>query len=232
MRCRPGCGCRVRLRWGRFSEFNSSRPCLRGSRAGRASVTLRFKSTLLRSAASMPFFTRLRRASHLSLLGQRNMAQRKATPMQRSPGILPYDFAKELRGWLTVHPCTGSQLARIPASHPAGFPTFLCRRIGAPGSAHRARQSEKQSQSPLGNCSCVAMHKDVRMPRTQDALDRPLDGCCRRRSTSPIHGVVAPASTQSSSAFGTFSRCAGEGSTRAKMKRAGVRFVLAAQDAQ
>ncbi len=66
------------------------------------------------------FFTRLRRASHLSLSGQRNMAQRKATPMQRSPGILPCDCAKRFRGWLTVHPWTGSQLTRIPASHPAG----------------------------------------------------------------------------------------------------------------
>ncbi len=110
-------------------------------------VTSLVQSTLLRSAASLPYFTRLRRASHLSLCGQRNMAQRKATPMQRSPGILPSDCAKELRGWLTVHPCTGSQLARIPASHPAGFPTFLRRYIGAPGSAHRARQSEQQSQS-------------------------------------------------------------------------------------
>jgi hypothetical protein len=35
--------------------------------------------------------------------------------------------------------------------------------------------------STLGNCSCVA-----------------LDGCSRRRSTSPIHGVVPPASMQSS----------------------------------
>ena len=38
----------------------------------------------------------------------------------------------------------------------------------------------------LGNCSCVA-----------------LDGCSRRRSTSPIHGVVPPASLQSSCVFCT-----------------------------
>ncbi len=41
--------------------------------------------TLLRSAASLPCFARLRRASHLSLCGQRNMAQRKATPHSRLP---------------------------------------------------------------------------------------------------------------------------------------------------
>ena len=90
----------------------------------------------------MPFFTRLRRASHLSLSGHcaagaartaklagraegrkpgvKKVTKRNATPMQRSPGILPSDFAKRFRGWLTVHPWTDSQLARIPASHPSG----------------------------------------------------------------------------------------------------------------
>ena len=59
-----------------------------------------------------------RRASYFSLRGQREVTKRKATPIQRSPGILPSDSAQRLRGWLTVHPWTGSQLARIPASHP------------------------------------------------------------------------------------------------------------------
>jgi len=90
----------------------------------------------------MPFFTRLQRASHFPLCGQEKATtapqerreqrswpegrragargQEKATPMQRSPGILPSDCAKRFRGWLTVRPCTGSQLARIHASHPAG----------------------------------------------------------------------------------------------------------------
>ena len=66
-------------------------------------------------------FTRLWRASHFSLRAQRKVTKRKSTPMQRSPGILPCDFAQRLRGWLTVHPWTGSQLARIPASHPSGL---------------------------------------------------------------------------------------------------------------
>jgi hypothetical protein len=66
-------------------------------------------------------FTRRRRASYFSLRGQREVTKRNAAPMQRSPGVLPSDSAQRLRGWLTVPPWTGSQLARIPASHPAGF---------------------------------------------------------------------------------------------------------------
>jgi hypothetical protein len=44
-----------------------------------------------------------RRASHFSLRGQREVTKRKATPIQRSPGILPCDCAQRLRGCLTVH---------------------------------------------------------------------------------------------------------------------------------
>ncbi len=106
--------------------------------------------TLLRSAASMPFFTRLRRASHFLLRGQEKVTEEKATPMQRSPGILPCDFAKRFRGWLTVHPCTDSQLARIPASHPAGTPPPLRRRIGAPFTAHPAQQNRAEADADSG----------------------------------------------------------------------------------
>ena len=93
--------------------------------------------TLLRRAASLPFFTRLRRASHLSLLGQRNMAQRKATPVQRSPGIrqlllrgstscihavacLP-TAQRDSGGSPTVHPWTDVELGAIHYAHPAGL---------------------------------------------------------------------------------------------------------------
>ncbi len=58
-------------------------------------------------------------------------------------------------------------------------------------------QMDWPSRQPLGNCSCIALppaslqsscvvlHKDVRMPRAQDALERPLD-CCFRRSSRPL----------------------------------------------
>ncbi len=58
-------------------------------------------------------FTRLRRASDFFLSGQEEVTKKKATPVGRSPDILPYDFASVLRGSLNVHPCTCSELARI-----------------------------------------------------------------------------------------------------------------------
>jgi len=86
--------------------------------------------------------------------GQEKVTKEKATPMQRSPGILPCDSAQRLRGWLTVHPWTGSQLARIPASHPriesgagsAGLLSAAAPLHGGPG--HCASCAAKTKQIP------------------------------------------------------------------------------------
>ena len=90
-------------------------------------------------------FTRLRRASYFLLRGQEKVTKEKATPMQRSLGILPCDSAQRLRGWLTVHPWTDSQLARIPASHPAGL-------VSATAPLHRG---------PIHCASCAAKTKRI-----------------------------------------------------------------------
>ena len=46
----------------------------------------------------------------------------------------------------------------------------------------------------LGNCSCVVLHKDVRMPRAQDALERPLPPASVQSSciacVHAIHGNI------------------------------------------
>ena len=90
----------------------------------------------------MLFFTRLPASESLSLAwpresnhcaaGAARTAQLARRAQGRSPesreghpdaavsGLLPFDFAKRFQGWLTVHPCTDSQLARILASHPVG----------------------------------------------------------------------------------------------------------------
>lgn len=73
------------------------------------------------SAEGQGRFVHLRWPSHLSLRGQRNMAQREATPLPRFPGRRPEKFASELRGLSTVHPWTDAKQAGIPAGHPAGF---------------------------------------------------------------------------------------------------------------
>src|SRR5690606_2916214 len=78
------------------------------------------EGTLVPRAASLPLFTRLPASESLSLAWPRESNQREGHPDAAVSGLLPSDFAKRFRGWLTVHPCTDNQLARIPASHPAG----------------------------------------------------------------------------------------------------------------
>ncbi len=73
-------------------------------------------------------------------------SKEKATPMQRSPGILPCDCAQRLRGSLTAPPCAGSQLARILASHPAGLFSATAPLHRGPG--HCASCAAKTKQIP------------------------------------------------------------------------------------
>ena len=120
-------------------------------------------------AASLPVFTRLRRASHLSLSGHcaagaartaqlarrakgrmpgvKKVTKRKATPMQRSPGSCPATARSGSGGWLTVHPLTGSQLARIPASHPAGLSCATSPLHRGPTHCASCAAKKKQRQS-------------------------------------------------------------------------------------
>ena len=84
--------------------------------------------------------------------------------MQRSPGILPCDCAQWLRGWLTVHPWTGSQLARIPASHPSGL-------FSATAPLHRG---------PIHCASCAAKTK-----RTSAEFMHARSGCLALRGRCP-----------------------------------------------
>ena len=73
--------------------------------------------------------------------------------MQRSPGILPSDSAQRLRGWLTVHPWTGSQLARIPASHP--------RIESGAGSSGFSSATAPLHRGPNYCASCAAKTKQI-----------------------------------------------------------------------
>ena len=106
------------------------------------------KSTLLRSAASLPFFTRLRRASHLSLSGQRNMAQRKATPMQRSPGILPSDCATRLRRFTDSTSVCWQRTGPRPVGHPSDYSCATPPLQRGPIERASCAQEQKQDQEP------------------------------------------------------------------------------------
>ena len=101
-------------------------------------------------------FTRLRRASHFPLLAQRKVTKGKGTPMPRSPGILPCDFARVLRGSLTAHPCAGSELAGIPAGHPAGLFSAPSPRHRGPG--QRASCAPKKPHASRGSARRRSVH--------------------------------------------------------------------------
>jgi hypothetical protein len=117
-----------------------------------------------------------RRASHFSLRAQRKVTKRKSTPIQRSPGILPCDSAQRLRGCLTVHPWTGSQLARIPASHPVDL--FSAATPPHRGPIYYASCAAKTKRFSarfgfgfgFGSCSCSCF--DAHDARYRGPLDR------------------------------------------------------------
>ena len=102
-------------------------------------------------------FVLLRRASHFSLRGQRELTKRKATPLPRLPGRWPGRYARGLRGLSTVHPATAPALLYLrhpcrrhgltpnwPASMPATLRAFpppgrRCRGEGRSEAARDAR---------------------------------------------------------------------------------------------
>ena len=94
-------------------------------------------------------FVLLRRPSHFSLRGQREVTKRKATPLPRLTGLRPVRFASGLRGLSTVHPWTDDKLAGIPAGHPAGFPPpgRRCRGDGRAKARARASQNKDEAEA-------------------------------------------------------------------------------------
>jgi hypothetical protein len=107
------------------------------------------------------------RASHLSLLVQRKVTERKHTPAARSPGILPSDFARLLRGSLTAHPCADIELGAIHRAHPCGaFPPHPRRATGAPLTRIlRAKARNFVTTSPRKRRSCSALDLGPPSPR-------------------------------------------------------------------
>ena len=96
-------------------------------------------------------FTRLRRASYFSLLGQREVTKRKTTPKRWSPGILPCDCAAGLRGFADSTSVCWQRTGRDPSRPPCG--PFLRPAATAYGARLarilRARaRSKSNSQSP------------------------------------------------------------------------------------
>jgi hypothetical protein len=81
------------------------------------------------------------RASYLSLLVQRKVTERNTPQVARLPGILPFRFARGLRGSLNAHPCACSELARILRTILRTFPPPPRRATGAPFRRHPAAEA-------------------------------------------------------------------------------------------
>jgi hypothetical protein len=90
--------------------------------------------------------------SYLSLLAQRKVTERKGTPMERPPGLLPYGCASVGWGLLTAPPCAGSKRARVVRAPLRADPPNRRRSIGAPVSGLPGRQS--QSVATCSSCAC------------------------------------------------------------------------------
>ena len=142
----------------RFSPAPTRSPAVIPADAGIHFALYRFAS----EATAKSGFVLLRRPSHFSLRGQREVTKRKATPLSRLTGLRPVRYASGLRGLSTVHPWTDAKLARIHASHPAGFSSARppLQRGGQVKS--RARRAQR-----LGDRSgdhhrlCVVVHADA-----------------------------------------------------------------------
>jgi hypothetical protein len=101
--------------------------------------------SLFRASCPPPLRGQLRcsRRSCGAVLVQRKVTQRKHTPAMRSPGILPCESAKLLRGSLTARPCADIELGAIHRAHPSGLSSAASPHRRGPVSARRARQRQK-----------------------------------------------------------------------------------------
>jgi len=77
--------------------------------------------------------------------------QRNTPPVARSPGILPSDSARLLRGSLNVHPCTCSERARVVRALLRTFLRSLAAPQGAPFGRHPAAEAKTLSDFSTAN---------------------------------------------------------------------------------
>jgi len=87
-------------------------------------------------------------AGYFLLNGQEKVTKEKPPRTSRSSGILPYDFARGLRGSLDARPCAFNELAHIVCAIAARL--FLRPRAATHGAPARAARScaQKQRQQP------------------------------------------------------------------------------------
>src|SRR5690606_19369917 len=168
--------------------------------------------------------------SHLSLSGQRKVTQRKATPVWRPPGILPYGFACGLRGFADIASCAGRTRAH-PCARPCGPSSTPARRqTGAPLIGHPGRTAAgcrtvarwtMARTDPISSCSSFRAGSRVQRRVAQEAGGERRAcsstwmcelGCCAAatslRSNAPADGFRATQGTDTAQQWRRGSRVA------------------------
>ena len=151
-----------------------------------------------RSSRGIPAVFHSPQASEsLSLVWPRESNQREGHPtLAPYAQSLCFGSASLLRGSPTVHPWTGVELAHIVWAILRTFPSQSRRDRGGPGSAHRARQSNSQSQSPPH-------------PRNVPLLRHALRaGSAVRSGILPLQSAPSPAGGEGKAGCGSVSESA------------------------
>ena len=102
--------------------------------------------------------------------------QRNTPPVARSPGILPSECARVLRGSLSAHPCARNELARIVRATLRAFPPHPRRATGGPAWAASCRRSNSNRSHLLLLRQVSGEAKDC-----IDAVQGCTDSCMNRR---------------------------------------------------
>jgi len=151
-------------------SFVSHSKCRASTRPAGERVTF-LTPGILPSAATRPaaLFAPLLRRSACAKKGN----QTNTPPVARSPGILPCECARLLRGSLDVRPCTFSERAHIVCALFRTFPMHPRRATGGPVCAASCRRSQSEC-------------KNQSKSRSRSFSTR------TRRGSARMHGFVDP----------------------------------------
>jgi len=102
----------------------------------------------------------------------------------RSPGILPSECARALRGSLNAHPCACNELARIVRAILRTFPAHPRRATGAPFRRHPAAEATARTYCSFGK---LAVDQALAPTQCRDARihGRRHRSRCRASQTVP-----------------------------------------------
>ncbi len=125
------------------------------------------------------------RAGHFLCLCKESN-QRNTPPVARSPGILPSDSARLLRGSLNAHPCACSERARILRALLRTFLRSLAAPQGAPFGRHPAAEAPARA---LFLCAGFIEKRTIVSTQCRDARIRAPTGAVRGAEHRRLRGI-------------------------------------------